>query len=277
MVAYLQRSGWRSIEEGLTELDDTLQIGVLVCLLMLVAVSGFMVQRFDLAVLRFFEGYWPRWTAPLRDRLLKRQQAWFDRADRRWNELVVKQMKHPEDLTLQEQEEQIALDAKLRRVPAQRSRQMPLKLGNILRAAEMQPQNKYGLDAVVCWPRLWMVLPSEVKEEIQQARSELNTAARVWLWGVLFTSWFLIYRAWWIIPVGLGVAWFAHRWMLMAAVTYGELLESAFDLHRFKLYEALHWPLPQTPEQEQASGALLTQYLWRGSRSTSPRFVWDKA
>ncbi|MGF1515315.1 MAG: hypothetical protein ACFB5Z_16665 [Elainellaceae cyanobacterium] len=274
VVAYLQDNGWGSLEEWLTGLDETLQVGVLVAALLLVAASGFVVQRFDLMVLRFFEGYWPRWMAPLHTFLIKRQRAWFDRADSRWNELMMQQAEAPASMTAQEIEEQIDLDTRLRQVPPQRSRQMPLRLGNILRAAEMQPQNKYGLDAIVCWPRLWMVLPDEVKDALQQARSDLNTAARVWLWGTLFLAWFFVWRwTWWVIPVGLGTAWFAHRWMLLAASTYGELLESAFDLHRFKLYEALHWPLPKTPEEEQSSGKLLTQYLWRGSRSKSPEFV----
>ncbi len=276
LAAHFQTENWEDLKTWLAGLDNALQVAVLLGCLLVVVTSGFIVQRFDLAVLRFFEGYWPAWTAPLRDRLLQRQQQWYAQAEDRWNELMVKQQESS-GRTSQEDEEFIALDAQLHRAPVGHSRQMPLKLGNILRAAEMQPNNKYGLDAVVCWPRLWMVLPQEVKEEIQQARSDLNTAARVWLWGVLFLIWFFIYRwTWWVVPVSLGTAWFAHHWMLLAAATYGELLESAFDLYRFELYAALHWPLPKTPEEEQHSGTLLTQYLWRGSRSRSPEFVFDR-
>ncbi|MGB3613347.1 MAG: hypothetical protein WBA10_06080 [Elainellaceae cyanobacterium] len=274
LVAYLQDSGWSALETTFDGLDETLQIGLLLGGLLLVLASGFVMQRFDLAVLRIFEGYWPRWTSPLRDRLLARQRRWFDKTEDRWNTLMVKKTDHPDQFTPQDLEVQIDLDMQLHQFPAQRSRQMPSKLGNILRAAETRPRDKYGLDAVVCWPRLWMVLPEGVKTEIQQARSDLNTAARIWLWSLLFLSWFLIYpRSWWVLPLSCGTMWFAHHWMLTAASTYGTLLEAAFDLHRFALYEALHWPLPKTPEEEHHSGALLTQYLWRGSRQASPAFV----
>jgi len=43
--------------------------------------------------------------------------------------------------------------------PAESDRHMPTKLGNILRAAELRSKDKYGLDAVICWPRLWLLLP----------------------------------------------------------------------------------------------------------------------
>lgn len=66
--------------------------------------------------------------------------------------------------------------------PSQPNRLMPTKLGNILRAAESRPYDKYGLDAVICWSRLWLLLPDGVKKELQEARSNLNTAARFWLW-----------------------------------------------------------------------------------------------
>ena len=270
----LERYGWDKLEAWLTGLGEALQIGVLLIALLTVLASGAMVQRFDRSILRFFEGYWPTWSAPLRDRLLQRQRRWFDRAEDRWNELMAKQVEQPDAMTPEELEAWVNLDMRLRQVPAQRSRQMPLKLGNILRAAETRPKDKYGLDAVVCWPRLWMVLPEEAKQAIADARSELNTAARIWLWGILFLGWFVAGQwSWWALLLGLGTAWVAHHWMLLAAAAYGELLESAFDLHRFKLYEALHWPLPSNPAEEHHSGALLTQYLWRGLRSESPQFT----
>ncbi|MEO0409110.1 MAG: hypothetical protein AAF289_17340 [Cyanobacteria bacterium P01_A01_bin.135] len=273
-VAMVQRYGWRQSEAWLAGLEDTLQIGVLFTALLVVLASGAVVQRFDRAILRFFEGYWPPWSAPLRNYLLQRQRRWFDRMEDRWNELMAKQDGQPQAVTPQELEESIELDMQLRQVPSLRSRQMPLRLGNILRAAETRPKDKYGLDAVVCWPRLWMLLPEEIKQSISEARSELNTAARIWLWGVLFLVWFVVGGwSWWALLVGLGTAWFAHRWMLLAATTYGELLEAAFDLYRFKLYEALRWPLPQNPAEEQHSGELLTAYLWRGLRTASLQFT----
>jgi hypothetical protein len=50
-----------------------------------------------------------------------------------------------------------------------------------------------------------------------------------------------------------------------SAMSYGDLLESAFDLHRFSLYDALRWPRPENSSAEKALGHQLTEYLWRGT------------
>ena len=60
--------------------------------------------------------------------------------------------------------------------------------------------------------------------------------------------------------------------MLTTAMVYGDVIEAAFDLHRWKLYEALRWPTPTTPADERATGAKLTQYIWRGSDDDTPVF-----
>jgi hypothetical protein len=273
LAAWIQKFGWNQLQQWLASLGEPLQIAVLVGSLLLVAASAFAIQRFDLAVLRFFEGYWPGWMAPLTDRLVNRQRARMKRLENKWQELAVKRDQGGK-LTAEDLDQFVAIDWQLRQMPAQPERLMPTTLGNLLRAAESHPSDKYGLDAIICWSRLWLVLPEAVKKELQDARADLNTAARVWLWGVLFlvwTSW-----AWWAVPIALFVALFAHWWMLEAAATYGDLLESAFDLHRMKLYQSLHFPLPANPAAENELGAQVTEYLWRGSRRDQPMFVYPK-
>jgi hypothetical protein len=53
---------------------------------------------------------------------------------------------------------------------------------------------------------------------------------------------------------------------------YGDLVGAAFDLHRWKLYQALKWPAPASPADEHAAGAALTEYIWRGSDDETPKF-----
>ncbi len=62
----------------------------------------------------------------------------------------------------------------------------------------------------------------------------------------------------------------AHRWILGSAETFGELVESTFDLYRRARYEAVRWPLPATPAEEQATGRALTEYLCWGSVAETP-------
>lgn len=273
ILAWIDRFGWDNLQHQFTQLVEPLQIAVLVSILLIITISGFTIQKFDLAILQFFEGYWHPWLTPLRNKLIAQQQHQFDRLDSQWQHLQNKQVQP--DFTTEDREQLIAIDWQLRQFPAQRDRIMPTRLGNILRSAESQPDVKYGLDSIICWSRLWLVLPDGVKKELQETRADLNAAARIWIWGILFLVWAI--WAWWAIPVGLFVAWFAYGWMLESASTYGDLLEAAFDLYRLELYKALHFPLPQNPDEERKLGQQLTEYLWRGGYRNQPDFVHSDA
>lgn len=261
LLAWVQKFGWDDLQQQFAKLVDPLQVAVLIGILLIITTSAFAIQRLDLAILRFFEGYWHPWFNPIRRWLIKQQRKQIDRLNKQWETLQRKQ--DQTRLTAEEREELITIDYQLRQFPDQADRLMPTRLGNILRAAESKPGDKYGLDAIICWSRLWLVLPDGVKKELQEARADLNTAARIWLWGILFLIWSI--WAWWAIPVGLIVAWFAYGWMLESSVTYGDLLESAFDLYRLELYKSLHFSLPQSPAEEREVGKQLTEYLWRGT------------
>jgi len=176
--------------------------------------------------------------------------------------LAVKSVRSPE-----EDAEFAGLDNKLAYIPENPAHRMPTQLGNYLRAVEMRPDQKYGLNAFVCWPRLWLVLPEPVKKELAEARDKLDTAVRVWSWGALFLIW--TYYAWWAIPVSIFAVSIAYRWILQAAKIYGQLVESAFDLHRFALYESLHWDFPDDFKNECEEGKKLTAYLFRNRPRTA--------
>jgi hypothetical protein len=138
-------------------------------------------------------------------------------------------------------------------------------LGNILRTYELSPLEKYGLNAFVCWPRLWFVLPKEIREEISHAREELDTTAQVFTWGFLFLFWAVF--AWWAIPAGLLLMLLSYRWALRAADIYGKLIVSAFDVYRYDLYEKLRFKIPETPEEERKTGEAVSRFLKLGPDS----------
>jgi hypothetical protein len=148
---------------------------------------------------------------------------------------------------------------------------MPTKLGNILRAGEGRPSERYGLDAVVCWQRLWLLLPQAARGELQSARAALDSDVVAFSWGVLFLAWtpFTLLA----IPIALVVAALAYRGAQTNAAIYSDLFEASFDLYRQDLYEAMSWPLPKSPADEQELGKQLTEYLWRGSNQPKPSFV----
>lgn len=141
---------------------------------------------------------------------------------------------------------------------------LPTQLGNILRGYERRPTQKYGLDMLVCWPHLWMLLSENVQKDLSDARQNLDDAIQIWLWGALLLVW--IYWTWWALPVAVILMLVAYSWALQAARTYGKLLETAFDLYRPLLYRALRFPLPEDPKTEVEAGQNLTAYLLRGMK-----------
>ncbi len=271
-LATLQHFGWREVEKFFSHLSEPRLIGLGLLLLLVVAASGFVAQQFEFTVLRLMEGYWPSWCHLLAKRLLRRQKGRLRAVDKQLQDFNRQGLA---SLTLEERQVYIQKDLQLLEFP-ETGRLLPTRLGNILRAAEDRCAVKYGLDAIICWPRLWLLLPDSAKTELSATRNALNMTALLWIWSLLFLLWAPIFKVWWPLPLGVVSMWLAHRWMIQAAQVYGALLESAFDLYRFQLYKALHWPFPKTPAEEQTLGQKLTDYLWHGSAQRFPEFTDDQ-
>ena len=165
-------------------------------------------------------------------------------------------------LSAQELERWNRADGLLRHAPRKAEQVMPTMLGNILRTAERRPRDRFGLEVVFVWPRLWMLMPEQARKDVGEARESLNAGVRLVFWGLLFALWSFV--AWWALIPGLLVAFLAYHWSLNQAETYGDLLEASFDLYRFDLYKALHFPFPKNSQQEKKTGEAITQYLHRG-------------
>lgn len=266
--AWAWQVGWEPLANWFLGLDASVQGMLVLGSFLLVALSSGLVQRLEPTVLGLLEGYWPGWL----DWLYRLGVRWQDfrlaRAERQWQALSRQGIAK---LNPAQRRRFVELDIRRRRAPADPGERMPTALGNILRAGELRPRDKYGLDAVICWPRLWLLLPEDVREELVRSRAGLEMAVRVWIWGALFLIW--SWMAWWALPVGLLVVLLGYRMALSAAATFADLVESAFDVHRSRLYQALRWPLPANPRSERVEGAKITGYLWRGLDEEHPTFL----
>lgn len=260
----------------MSDRSTAVQVALLVAALVLVVGTGVLVNRLASPWLRLLEGYgWPSWAAwPLVRWHAGRIQDAEKRYQHGLTNLADKDLSAPERRRLRDRMSR--LEVRLRRYPVEADpkypeRTMPTRFGNVLRAAESLPKDKYGLDAVICWPRLWMCLPDQAREELVGSRTALDAAATSCLWGVLFVLWTPFNLV--ALPLGIGFA-LAGYWLFMVprALTYGALIESAFDLYRGELYAALRWPHPSNPAVERQEGLRITNYLWRGSDKTSPTF-----
>lgn len=261
---YSLDGNWREFVGWFSQLPDTSQFIAITLAVSLMIASDFMVQQLERPILRFLEGYWPRWFLPP-------FQRWcIERINRRQiavkQELIKSITENQKGFEASEARRQIALERQLSQLPMNfeidriNRHLMPTRLGNLLRAYERKSYEKYGLDAVICWPRLWLLLPDPVKLDLSAARNDLDAATRLWIWGVLFIFCTLLNG--WALPIGLLVAVLAYYgWMLPAAEIYGILVEATFDTQRHQLYEALGLPRPPSRDDEYAYGQQLTNVL----------------
>lgn len=259
------------LQNQILQLFNSFEMQQFLLVIGLIFFSALAVNRFVLPALQWTEGYLPSWLAPMRQALVKRRQRQLERDRRTYDRLAATYDLH----SYAERREYGKLDRRLElRTPGPARDLMPTELGNILRAAETRPKDRYGLDVIVCWPRLWLVLPESASNELAAARADLDTAIRIGLWGGLFLVWSI--WVWWAVPVAVLVIFLAYRSAVGAAVTYGKLIESAFDMYRLTLYEKAGWSPPgNLPAEEIAHGKALTSYFWR--RPSGTLFVTDNS
>lgn len=148
-------------------------------------------------------------------------------------------------------------------------------LGNVLAAAETYPRRAYGVDALIVWPRLFVVLPEEIATASGAARDSMH-----FLLLFSFFSWTLallggIYAAaeslgalvYLSVVVGGGIfGWLAYQTAVQAAIDYGLYLRAAFDLHRNELLTKLRRPLPSTADEEHRLWQAVSRHLWTGEK-----------
>ena len=244
------------------------QAAVLVGALLLTGASAVVVQRISTPVLRLLEGYWPPLLRPVRDKMV---HGGARHADAMHEELRKLAGPIADGTASREQRDRyVALDERLRRMPTT-GRLLPTRIGNILRAAETRPVDKYGLNPVILWPHMWLVMPDAARGEISSARDALDSSVTATVWAILF----LAFSPWnpWAALVGVVVAAVAVlAWIPARAAAFATLVEAAFDLYRQDLYARLRWPLPATPHDERRAGREVTRYLVRGSDATAPVF-----
>ncbi|PWH18340.1 MAG: hypothetical protein DDG60_00680 [Anaerolineae bacterium] len=252
---YVLRHDWQTLRSAVMGLTVVEQIALLILLLIGLILSALLSAQWRFALLRWLEGYWP-W--PLRY-LEKPFCAWqkhrLVRAEAQLNALLARPSTN--------RHSRAALEVFTHYFPDDSAEIRSTHLGNILRAGETAPTQKYGLDAVACWPRLWPLLPAHVREDLSSVRSRLLTLAEVWGVGLLSVVW--VIWSWWALPLALAWMWLTYQLMLPVAMTYADLIESAFDLYRFSLYDALGWPRPTDSQSEPEQGKALTEFLWRGT------------
>ncbi|GAA1874374.1 hypothetical protein [Asanoa iriomotensis] len=151
---------------------------------------------------------------------------------------------------------------------------LPTRLGNVLRAAELYPLDRYHADVILIWPRLQHVLPRERIDDVEEARSTLEFLLVVALWFAAFAT---------LAPVGLyvtdgdvvvaglcfvlglGASYAAYLSAISAAAEYGEHIRATFEMYRFDLLRRLRALPVRTPDEERDQWRELADFFGRNT------------
>lgn len=178
---------------------------------------------------------------------------------------------------------------------------LPTRLGNILRASEQYPVERYRLEGITFWPRLFHVMPSHFIRNLEEKNNHLvfllNSSLLIYAIAVISLSSGLMGLACrvslpqnlslvtkicglfargykWISPheyliiatILIFVAYWIYRIGVNAAEDFGQFIRTGFDLYRFNLLKEMHQKLPEDLADEKSIWGVLTEYLIAGNR-----------
>ncbi|WP_157408541.1 hypothetical protein [Actinoplanes sp. N902-109] len=148
---------------------------------------------------------------------------------------------------------------------------LPTRLGNVIRAAE-EHADRYGIDGVTAWPRLYVVLPASFLEAFSATTASMEGATVIGVLGAAFAVAGGVLAALLLPPLaaaatvllGAAVAVLGHRAATRAAAPYAQLIRTAFDVHRFALLEAMRLQLPTGFPEEREQWRQLGKLWYQG-------------
>ena len=263
-------AGWRRLQAFVAGLSAPLLVVLVVVGVLALGAAGAVVAQLATPALRLLEGYWPRPLHPMASGLVNR--ACKRRAEAVETIRSLGPAVNTGNATSAQVQQVARAEAVRRRIPSDRVLVQPTGLGNLLRAAESRSWERYGLDAVVTWPSLWLVLPDSARAELAEARSRVDRAVVGLVWCLLVAVW-AVWTVWAVPAAALAAAAALQWWVRPAVSSFGDLVEAAFHTHRFALYAALRLPPPSNAGEEQGRGRTVTEYLRRGSDDTKLTFT----
>jgi hypothetical protein len=224
----------------------------------LITMSAAAIDGLGFGILRACEGYWGSALERVGSAVSGWQAKKAKKIDEQWNELAQRFA----SLTPRETTRYARLDKKRDLYPQDRSQVMPTLLGNVIKSAEVYSKERYGLPAVLIWPRLWLVLPESTRSELSRAQEALGDSVKRIAWIVLLLVWAPMWLL--LVPFTLAAAWIAYRRSVAIASEFGHLLRATYDVYHRDLFKALAWPLHPDGPTPDRTGSQLTLFLKRG-------------
>ena len=278
--------------EGATNWDDVLPASLtsdtlaIILAVVGVAILASILQPFQIRLVRLLEGYWEGWSvtariAPLFIEFQRRRLS--NLKARRATLKELSQQPTPTTANLGEQLAALRLNARtqseLRRVRERINRfpgappsidepapLLPTALGNALRVGEITAGERYSLNTITSWPRLYPDLSKKFSDEHDAALDAVDTAANLTVSFALVTllavAGFCQEPAYYWIPVlTFALTCLSYTGSVAAALQYGSYLHVAYDLHRFDMLKGLHYPLPADSDAEREIFEKLSEFF----------------
>jgi hypothetical protein len=269
----------RPIDAGVDSLAFVVKnLGVVggVLLILAVLATAIMIRPFQVSAVQFLEGYSTNRGRGIAEALavehhLRRHSFYLSRQD------VTAERAASRTLT-----EVVAFSKEDRRARRMQSRAkrivesyphsardfLPTALGNALRRAESTAGERYGLDTVIVYPRLYPYISNRLDAEISNQLDVLDaTATFVFVFSLqaAVATPLIVRWDWWsLAPVTFALlAAISYQGARYAADRYAVVLAAAFDLHRFDMLDAMHRKLPETAHEELAENTALSEFLGR--------------
>jgi hypothetical protein len=240
-------TGWLAAVHWWLRQPGQFQGVLLVAALAWVTFWSYLVAALTPAFIRIGEGYWPGCLARLADSGRTRHQG---RQATLGKDVAAFARWHAD-------------------YPLRAADVMPTRLGNILRAAEDHALDRYGINAIVVWPRLYVLLPDRFTIVLAAAKTPIDLMAVIGTLAAAFTvagttiaaimlPWFVALACF---VGGLLVVRLAYEGAVQAARPYAELVRAGFDVHRGLLLDAMDMRRPRSYGEERGQWRQLS-HLW---------------
>jgi hypothetical protein len=259
-----------------------------VVLIVAVLVVAVLMRPFQIAMVQLLEGYWrERFALRAIEALAVERHIRKASVHRAWQHsgpltpldtqfktvVAVSRLKRRRARKMFDAKEELAT------YPLDYESFLPTRLGNVLRRGESTAGERYGLNTVVTYPRLYSFLGPKLEAEIGNQLDLIDTSCT---FAILFAfeaalSLPLVWRMdWWgVVPLFFAMfAALSYRGARRVAAQHAVLLNVAYDLHRFDMLRALRRKLPRTPEAELKENQELSQFLADGKW---PRGTWIRS
>ena len=161
---------------------------------------------------------------------------------------------------------------------------LPTTFGNIFKAFENYPYARYNIDSVLLWPRLINVIPAKYTDRIEEANNSVTfLVVSCFLFLLLAIECFLIFHFNWcnksnvfFIKIlafsSLIFSFMFYRISLRAALNFGEVVKSCFDLFRHDLIQSFGIKRQLNLDEEREFWQKLRRFILIGEGDPSTEF-----